>query len=223
MKINWFSPIPPVKTPVAEYTTQVLSHLTKKAQVTVWTPQEQWDKKLEKQAEIRPFTPATVAWNVLRQADINFYNLGNNAALYNTIWYLSRRQPGVVILQETNFQHFFLQLYITAWQTIDIYGHKMAYYYGRQAEIDVKRFVENEITADYLAQYYPLTELVIENALGTIVFNKKMEDELKQKDNVVEYIQYPKNVSHNKNDNKLNKYTDSIINFALKQSVTNNN
>ncbi len=39
MKINWFSPLPPARTDIAEYTVRVLPGLIKNCQLELWTDQ----------------------------------------------------------------------------------------------------------------------------------------------------------------------------------------
>ena len=47
MKINWFSPLPPSPTGIAEYTGTLLPWLSTKAEVTLWTDQASWSPALQ--------------------------------------------------------------------------------------------------------------------------------------------------------------------------------
>ena len=48
MKLNWFSPLPPAKTGIADYTLGLLPALSKQAEVVLWTDQSSWDRALER-------------------------------------------------------------------------------------------------------------------------------------------------------------------------------
>jgi hypothetical protein len=79
MKINWFCPLPPEKTDIAHYTNRILTDLHKCADVVLWTDQENWSPELARMAEVRPYHPDLLPTNEIKQADINIYNIGNNA------------------------------------------------------------------------------------------------------------------------------------------------
>ena len=42
MKINWFSPLPPDHTEIANYTARLLPALERKFDTTVWTATKKW-------------------------------------------------------------------------------------------------------------------------------------------------------------------------------------
>src|SRR2546426_4376590 len=107
MKLNWFSPLPPAKTDIAHYTARVLPALSKLAEVTLWTDSGEWDKGVEKYAEVRPYRLDRMPWVSLNRADTNVYQIGNNPLFHGPIWQISRLQPGVVVLHDFRLHHFF--------------------------------------------------------------------------------------------------------------------
>jgi hypothetical protein len=51
MKINWFCPLPPAKTSIADdYLAGILPSLNRHCELTLWTDQSSWDRELEKVA-----------------------------------------------------------------------------------------------------------------------------------------------------------------------------
>ena len=57
MRLNWFSPLPPAKSGIADYTFGILPELSSRAEVTLWTDRAGWDSRLEKYAEVRHYRP----------------------------------------------------------------------------------------------------------------------------------------------------------------------
>src|SRR5579862_5416500 len=89
MRIAFFSPLPPAKSGIADYSATVLDHLTRFAQVTTFTGKE--------------FDPS--------QFDIAVYQLGNNP--HHTFAYeAAMRFPGVVVMHEANLHHLIADLTI---------------------------------------------------------------------------------------------------------------
>ena len=70
MRLNWFSPLPPAKSGIADYTFGILPELSSRAEVTLWTDRAGWDSRLEKYAEVRHYRPDRMDWvNVLYICD----------------------------------------------------------------------------------------------------------------------------------------------------------
>ncbi|HEY5028791.1 MAG TPA: glycosyltransferase family 1 protein, partial [Candidatus Angelobacter sp.] len=63
MNLNWFSPLPPAKTGVADFLSGILPDLTKRARVTLWTDQPEWNSSLEKFAKVRSYRLAEMPWD----------------------------------------------------------------------------------------------------------------------------------------------------------------
>ena len=79
MKVGFFSPLPPARTGVADYSASLLRALQQLGQVAVNKP----------------------------DADIALYHLGNNQ-LHREIYQRALDQPGVIVLHDAVLQHFFL-------------------------------------------------------------------------------------------------------------------
>jgi glycosyltransferase involved in cell wall biosynthesis len=181
MNLNWFSPLPPARTGIADFVSGVLPGLAKRACVTLWTDQAKWDRSIERHAEVRSYDLRQIPWSVLNQADMNFYNLGNNHLFHGSIWQVARRQPGVVILHDLRLHEFFNSLYRHQWQDPEGYLAQMEAHYGEEGLRAATETVKNESTSIHsLAERYPLTALALENSLGVLVHTRDAYDELKQ-------------------------------------------
>lgn len=111
MKLNWFSPLSPAKTDIANYTFRVLPELTKYVDIVLWTEQTNWDKQLEKYAQVKYYQLNNICWSDINDADLNVYHIGNNAKFHTTIWEISNECPGIVILHDFSLHHFFAGIY----------------------------------------------------------------------------------------------------------------
>jgi len=170
MKINWFCPLPPARTSVADdYLVGILPSLSKHAELTLWTDQDNWDRSLEKLAAIRHFDPNRISWVDLQQADVIFYNIGNNYVFHASIWQVSRRHPGIVVLHDLCLHNFFDSLYRGQWRDVSGYLAHMKQYYGEQGLRDAKEFVSSSVNIDFMTERYPLTPLALENCLAVVV------------------------------------------------------
>jgi glycosyltransferase involved in cell wall biosynthesis len=181
MNLNWFSPLPPARTGIADFVSGILPALTERADVTLWTDQTRWDRSIEKYAQVRSFRLEQMPWDELNRADLNFYNLGNNHLFHGSIWQVARLQPGAVILHDLRLHEFFDSLYRNQWQDTDGYLAHMATHYGEEGRNAAEESVKNGSTGIHsLAERYPLTALALENSLGVLVHTREAYEELKQ-------------------------------------------
>ena len=171
MKINWFSPLPAAKTGIALYTGGLIPALQRQAELTLWTDQREWDDQLHRVAPVRRFDSQCPPWQELNEADLSFYNIGNNLLFHKGIWEVSRRHAGIVILHDFCLQHFFTELYLTERRDSEEYRRMMAHYYGDAGLRAVGQFLTHAWTIEELSAAFPLTPLALENALGVVIHN----------------------------------------------------
>lgn len=180
MKLNWFAPLPPAKTGIADYTAGLLPWFSKAAEVILWTDQPTWDRSLEDHAVVRNYDPGRMDWVVVNQADLSFYNLGNNHRFHAAIWQVSRRSPGIVVLHDTRLHDFFESLYRGHWRDEHGYLEQMERSYGVEGLRAAAEFV-NTAQPDYdaMASRFPMTPAALENSLGVVVHTKEAFEELR--------------------------------------------
>lgn len=98
MHLNWFSPLPPARTDVAQFTARIVPALAQRVQITVWTEEKEYDRGLEKYAKVHVFS--NVAEARLAARGISVFNIGNDRAFHKKILEICIAQPGVVILHD---------------------------------------------------------------------------------------------------------------------------
>ncbi|HEX5888478.1 MAG TPA: glycosyltransferase [Pyrinomonadaceae bacterium] len=174
MKINWFCPLPPARTSIADdYLVGILPALSKNAELTLWTDQGNWDRDLESVARVRNYDPRRMNWPELHHADVTFYNIGNNYLFHTSIWQVSQEHPGIVILHDLRLHNFFESLYRGQWRDTDGYLEQMKRYYGNAGLRAANEFVNGLVSIDYLTEHYPLTPLALENCLAVVVHTRE--------------------------------------------------
>jgi glycosyltransferase involved in cell wall biosynthesis len=174
MKINWFCPLAPAKTSIADdYLVGILPALSKQAEVTLWTDQNHWDRHLENYARVRNYDPRRISWPDLHRADLTFYNIGNNHLFHASIWQISRRHPGIVVLHDLRVHNFFDSLYRGHWRDIAGYYREMLRYYGNEGLRAATEYVNGTTNIDFMTEHYPLTPLALENSLAVVVHTEE--------------------------------------------------
>src|SRR5262245_1779980 len=171
MRLNWFSPLLPARTGIAEFTAQLLPALCDEADVVLWTDQEHWDRRLERVAEVRRFHPASIPWPELHKADLNVYQMGNSE-YHIALWQVSRQCPGVMVLHDLWMSHFCrASLHMGSWEPNDFIA-SLKRVYDLPGEIDPGEARHARLPA-WLLENYPLTEPVVGESLGVVVHTRK--------------------------------------------------
>jgi glycosyltransferase involved in cell wall biosynthesis len=179
MRLNWFSPLPPAKTGIADYSFGILPELSSRADVTLWTDRAGWDPRLEEYATVRHYQPDRIDWVELNRAELSFYNIGNNHLHHASIWQVSRQSPGIVILHDVRLHDFFESLYRGHWRDEAGYLAQIEKHYGEEGVQIATEFVSaRHGDHDLMAQRFPMTGAVIENAVGAVVHTKEAFDEI---------------------------------------------
>lgn len=169
MRINWFSPLPPARTDIANFTARILPALAAQADVTLLTDRDGWDTSLEEHAEVRRFRGWEEDWIRLNRGDCTFYNLGNDAEFHVEAWRTSTCHPGIVILHETRLHNFFEGLFHHHLDhDLDQYLAVMQRHYGTRGRRDGERWWFGGLSIDLMNEHYPLTPLALEGAIAVV-------------------------------------------------------
>jgi glycosyltransferase involved in cell wall biosynthesis len=192
MKINWFSPLPPLRTGIAQVTLRVIPALSELAKVTLWSDSDRWDRDIERFAEVRRYNPERIDFRELNRADATFYNLGNNVLFHRAIWQVSLLSQGIVILHDIRLHHFFGELFLSQQKNPDAYLSEMEHYYGAEGREDGAALLKAYSSRiDQMAEKYPLTELGIKNALAVLVHSREGFESLKDREMPAAYVPLP--------------------------------
>jgi glycosyltransferase involved in cell wall biosynthesis len=180
MKLNWFSPLPPARTDIANYTIRILPTLQESFdEVILWTDQSQWDPEIGKECEIRFYQTGHMSWPELNLNSVAIYNIGNNPLFHHNIWQISRHHPGIIVLHDFRLHDFFSEIYRVIRNNREAYLEKLGYFYPHSGRRAGKDFLDGKLSIEHMNKNYPLTNLALENALGIITHSRKNLRKLK--------------------------------------------
>ncbi len=154
MRIAFFSPLPPARSGIADYSDELLRHLRGLAEVQTF-----------EQAE----DPSA--------HDIAVYQLGNNP--FHTFAYeAAMRHPGIVVLHEANLHHLLADLTIKRGDW-DAYLREVEIDGGAEALAYAKRFVQPQRRGpDY---DLPMLKSVLQRARAVIVHSETVADVVRKR------------------------------------------
>ena len=112
MRVHWFSPLPPERTDISDFTARIVPFLSRMADLTLWTCSDNPRRDLEEFCPIRHFDLQEPDWTELNQG-VPVYNLGNNTRFHEQIWKISRVHSGIVVLHDFRLHDFFLGVYLS--------------------------------------------------------------------------------------------------------------
>lgn len=179
-RINWFSPMPPAKTEIAQHSARILAALRQSLEVSVWAAQERVTAEVETIAPVHRYDPQSPPWRELNRADLNVYNIGNNGEFHAGIWQVSRQMPGITILHDERLQQLFANFFLNRVRDFSTYKREMSRIYGPSGSAAAADYLAGRCRIDQLVERFPLTQLAIENALGVVVHTRAVFDVVKK-------------------------------------------
>src|SRR5579871_6991507 len=127
MRVAFFSPLPPCRSGIADYSATLLDHLKSRAEVEVFADAG------------RPFDPS--------RFDVALYHLGNNP-YHGFVYEAALQYPGVVVMHESNLHHLVAELTIRR-NDWDAYLRACEYEGGSAALAYARRVQALEVGPDY--------------------------------------------------------------------------
>src|SRR3954451_13121304 len=153
MRVAFFSPLPPARSGIADYSEALLRELRNRVDVEVLTS-----------------ASARV------DADIAVYQIGNNG-YHGFVYESALRNPGVVVMHESNLHHLIADLTIKRGDW-DAYVRECEYDGGAGARAYAERVRKLEVGPDY--EGVRMTRRLLERSRGVIVHSKFMEEEVRR-------------------------------------------
>jgi glycosyltransferase involved in cell wall biosynthesis len=177
MHINYFSPLLPAQSGISEVAEQTIPALSQYAEVTVWTDQDQWSPLLDRYARVRQYSPSQVTLPELSDADLNIYHMGNHVQYHHSIWQMSCRVPGLIVLHDQKLQHLFCGTRCVHDQDSEGYIREITHWYGPEAGVTARRFISGEVTIAAV-ENYSMRSWALANASAVMVHTQTAFQEL---------------------------------------------
>jgi glycosyltransferase involved in cell wall biosynthesis len=181
LKINWFSPLPPARSGIAQnYAMQLLPALARRHEIVLWTDQDQVAPEVQSIARVARYAPSAPPWREINDGAISIYHLGNQADLHGGIWQMSARQPGIVVLHDLRMHDFFSMFWVHYAKDRASYLAALERWYGGEGRRAGEAFCRGGLSPESMAQEFPLTREAARGALGVVTHSKLALAELKE-------------------------------------------
>lgn len=169
MRIAYFSPLPPQRSGIADYSAELLPYLARQAEIELFI-----DSGYQPIPEIAQAFPVHNYRKFPRLAqkqdyDVCLYQMGNHAGFHEYIYRMLLEHPGIVVLHEYVLQHFIQGITLLR-EDAQGYVEEMRYCYGRTGAYLAQQMIAVNWSVDPWA--YPLFERVVDASLGLIVHNE---------------------------------------------------
>ena len=182
MKIAWFSPLPPERSDIANFTARLRGELEKRFDARFFT---------EKPGGfVEPSTGAFYhAGLAARPHDLlvsmnadglPFYNLGNNPVYFAQTWSLSQFKPGIVVLHDVKVHHFFEGIFRERLRDEKRYLDLLKKYHGPLGREAGVAFCKSRLPIEFMAEHFPMTAWAVRNALGVVVHTQYASDKVRE-------------------------------------------
>lgn len=173
MRIAWFSPLPPMKSGIADYSAELLPHLAEHCEVELIV--EEGSRPDPALAGRFPVHGHRALPGLLARGrfDAVVYQLGNNRDYHAAIYRTMLDHPGVLVLHEYVIHHLVRDLTLYSGDA-EGYIREMRYAYGRTGEAMARRCLATGVPLDPWS--YPLFERAVDSSLGVIVHNQVTRD-----------------------------------------------
>src|ERR1019366_8247332 len=155
MRVAFFSPLPPCRSGIADYSETLVEHLKLLVDPEVFADGD------------RPFDAS--------RFDVALYHLGNNPH-HGFVYEAALRHPGVVVMHESNLHHLITDLTIRR-DDWDAYVRECECDGGPAARAFAERVRKLEVGPDY--EGVRMTRRILEAARGVIVHSRFMRDEVR--------------------------------------------
>lgn len=174
-RVCWFSPLPPDRTDIANYTMRILPALQAEFHVELWTEttvtEEARAALQERDVTVVNFRTDHIMWQSLNYADAVVYNVGNDARFHRGIVTVAQQHAGIVIQHDPVIHELIAGIFgQQPKRYLDILTRIHGAEAGAAAAARIKR-EEGALSIHELADNWPMFGATTENALAVVTHN----------------------------------------------------
>lgn len=164
----WFSPKPPARTDIANYSARVVPALANHLALDWLDPAE-------------PQGQAAHDPRFRNRAGLSCHNIGNNPQFHGAILQIAQVHPGVVILHDRCLQDLCFAVPSDHGQGGNPYRAAMVRWYGRAGAAAADAALSGAVTPAELGTDFPLFEEAVAGALAVVTHNPAVADEIAER------------------------------------------
>ncbi|MGA8032285.1 MAG: glycosyltransferase [Casimicrobiaceae bacterium] len=164
--LNWFSPLPPERSGISEFTAALAPLIRERTQARFISERRDFagPGAFPGAESLGDLCPADI-----NRADVNVYNIGNNASFHGGIWRVSSQNPGIVILHDFRLQHLFGGVFLAERRDREGYLSLMRATYGSEGEAAASLMATGRASPEAVSELFPLVEVALRGAAGVVV------------------------------------------------------
>jgi glycosyltransferase involved in cell wall biosynthesis len=177
MHIAWFSPLPPLKSGIGEYSVQLLPFVQEEATVTAVSPAPGSFRKIHPPPGIEWMTPQK--WMAKPQGDqVPIYHLGNNA-FHRYCYEAALKRPGVSVFHDIVMHHMLADVLVEngPHKHWDIYERILRDEYG-ETGTRLAALRQRHIATDFEKFLFPLFAHIAKRSRVVVVHSEEMRDRI---------------------------------------------
>src|SRR5262245_43733085 len=169
MRLAYFTPLPPSKSGIADYNSELLPYLAKGAEISVFVAEADELRCNRDRADFSVHGASDFdEIHARRPYDLCVYHLGNNT-YHEYIYDRSTRTPGLLVMHESCMHHLVAGMTL-ARKGADAYRDEMFYAYGRRGAL-IADMRADAVASEYQQFLMPLNRRAVLGSLGVIVHN----------------------------------------------------
>jgi len=200
-RLAFFSPMPPIKSGISDYSEALLDHLTKVANIEVIIDDYEPTLKIREKFDIVYFREYETQ-NRIRPFDLNVYQIGNNP-YHHYMHPFILKHPGIIVLHDYVLHHSLAAMTLVQGD-IKGYVDEMVYNYGEIGR-ELAQLRCKGIWTEYQHFLYPLNKRYIESSLGIIVHSEFIKNQILMKYEEKPVIKVNMGLNFNKEVNQKSK------------------
>ena len=172
MKLNLFTPLAPAATDIAMCVARFVPAIAKKNDVTLFTDAKEVDETLYPHCRIVRYERGDLDWRQLNYADMNLYNVGNDARFHASVMDVAFAHPGVVVMHDTCIHELMYATLARNGRCDDRYL-SLVERYCPDGLADAKAFLDGKVALCDIAAKHPMAQWAMEGSVGVVTHNRE--------------------------------------------------
>jgi len=174
MKLAYFSPLPPQKSGISDYSEALLPYLSKYYEIHLWVSGFKPDSSFAHNYKVINYKASQSIIPQLEKYDAILYNIGNNPEYHSEMYDVFLRYPGHVILHDYVLYYLITGYFLDNKRDREKYIREFFLNYGNEGIYEVKKILRGDV---HPLQYrnpekFPLIKSLVQGAKGIIVHSE---------------------------------------------------
>lgn len=183
MNIEWFAPLPPCRSGIAVYTSDIALELDRRAKVRYWNFWGDEGRQLAARHQVVDWKD-DASWAQLNNGGLPIYNFGNNGKFHSRMWDMIDTVPGIAVIHDGTLFHLALDMFLKRKRDRAGLVRLMARLYGVSSAEALRQILSWKADHIALAPEFPMIEYVLERATAAIVHSRTLFERIKNTNSI---------------------------------------